>query len=109
MSTRPKRQAAPRRWLGQSSLAGVLGTARLALSACGSAGSVTILDTETVEQAIEHNSLAQQGERARVSCPSEVPQKKGLAIACTVVSKRGSTQFAGTRLDESGRVRYEVR
>lgn len=48
MSSRPKRQAAARRRLGQSSRAGLVRTARLALSACGAAGSVTIVDTGTI-------------------------------------------------------------
>jgi hypothetical protein len=89
--------------------AGVLVAASLAVSACGSAGSPTILDTEKVERAIEQSSLAQRGKHARVSCPSGVHQKKGLVFSCTAVVAGGSTRFVVTEMDGSGNVHYEAR
>jgi hypothetical protein len=96
--------------LGSHSLvAGVLVAASLAVSACGSSGSPTILNTEQVERAIEQSSLAQRGTHAQVSCPAGVHQKKGLVFSCTAVAKRGSTRFVVTQQDASGHVRYEGR
>jgi len=90
-------------------VAGVLVAASLAVTACGSSESPTILNTEKVERAIEHSSLAQRGKHAQVSCPSGVHQKKGLMFSCTAVVKRDSTRFVVTQLDGAGHVRYEAR
>jgi hypothetical protein len=88
---------------------GVLVTASLAFSACGSSKPPTILNTEKVERAIEHSTLAQRGQHAAVSCPSGVHQKRGLVFACTALVKRDRTRFMVTELDGSGRVHYEAR
>ena len=93
----------------RSLVAGVLVAASLAVTACGSSESPTILNTEKVERAIERSSLAQRGQHAEVSCPSGVHQKKGLVFSCTAVVKRGSTRFVVTELDGSGHVHYEAR
>jgi hypothetical protein len=90
-------------------VAGALVAASLAVSACGSSESPTILNTEKVERAIEQSSLAQRGTHAQVSCPSGVHQKKGLMFSCTAVAKRASTRFVVTELDGSGHVHYEAR
>jgi hypothetical protein len=90
-------------------VAGVLVAAGLALTACGSSGSPTILNTEKVERAIEQSSLAQRGTRAQVSCPAGVHQKRGLGFSCTAVAKRGNTRFVVTQLDGSGHVHYQGR
>ncbi len=96
-------------WLGRSIFAaGALG-ASLAVGACGSSASPTILNTEKVEQAIQHSALAQRGEHAQVSCPSGVHQTKGLVFACTAVVGHSSTQFVVTELNGSGDVRYAGR
>ena len=91
----------------RSLVACVLVTAGLAVTACGSSEPPTILNTEKVERAIEHSSLAQRGANAQVSCPSGVHQKKGLAFYCWAVVKRERTRFAVTQLDGSGHVHYE--
>jgi hypothetical protein len=83
--------------------------ASLVLSACGSSGSPTILNTEKVERAIEQSTLAQRGEHAQVSCPSGVHQQKALVFSCTAVVNRVSTQFVVTELDGSGHVHYAAR
>jgi hypothetical protein len=98
--------AAPRR---RSLIAGVVVAAGLAVGACGSSSSPTILNTEKVERAIEQSSLAQRGKHAQVSCPSGVHQKKGLVFSCTAVVKRDSTRFVVTQLDGSGHVHYVAR
>ena len=95
----------------------VLLTVSLALAACGSSGSSTpsasvspmILNTEKVERAIEHSSLAQRGKHAQVSCPSGVHQKQGLVFFCTAVVKHRSTRFVVTELDGRGHVHYVAR
>jgi hypothetical protein len=90
-------------------VAGALVAASLAVGACGSSESPTILNTEKVERAIERSSLAQRGAHAVVTCPSGVHQKQGLVFSCTAVVRRDSTQFVVTELDGSGHVRYEGR
>jgi hypothetical protein len=106
-TTSPERPAVPSRLLAWSLLAGLVATS-LAVAACGSSGSPTILNTEKIERAIEQSSLAQRGTKPRVSCPSGVHQKKGLVFSCTAVVKRVNTRFVVTELDGSGHVRYEA-
>ena len=90
--------------------AGTLVAASLALSACGSSPSPTILNTEKIERAIEHSSLAQRGKQVHVSCPSGVHQQKRLTFSCTGVLRSASaTRFVVTQLDGSGHVHYEAR
>jgi hypothetical protein len=101
--------AIPGRWQERALAGGALVTASLALAACGSSGAPTILNTEKVERSIEQSSLAQRGQRAQVSCPAGVNQKKGLAFSCTAVVKGVSTRFAVTQLDGAGRVHYVAR
>jgi hypothetical protein len=102
-----ERRARPTRWHAWSA-APVL-VASLALTACGSAGSSTILNTEKIERAIEQRSLVQRGQHARVSCPSGVHQKRGLTFSCTAVVGRRSTLFTVSQLNGSGQVHYEAR
>lgn len=96
-------------WLARSSAAGVLVAVSLVLSACGSSRSATILDTGKIEGAIEQSSLAQRGARVQVSCPSGVPEQKGLVFFCVAVLEHSSTRFVVTELDGSGHVRYAAR
>ena len=96
------RSADSRRWL----IAAVLVAASIAVTACGSSESPTILNTEKVEQAIAESSLAQRGIEAQVSCPSGVHQEKGLEFSCTAVAEGGSTRFVVTQQDGSGQVHY---
>ncbi len=97
-------------WLGRSMFAVAVLGASLGVGACGSSGgsaaSPTILNTEKVEQAIQHSALAQRGQRALVTCPSGVHQAKGLVFACTATVGRTATQFVVTELNGSGNVRY---
>ena len=104
----PRCPAVPSRWLGRSLVAGLLVVASLALTACGSSGSPTTLNTEKVERAIEQSSLAQRGTVPQVSCPSGMPQTKGFVFSCTALTQHGSTRFVVTELDESGHVHYEA-
>jgi hypothetical protein len=90
-------------------VSGALGAASLAVTACGSSGSPTVLNTEKVERAIEYSSLVQRGKRVHVSCPSGLQQKKGLAFSCTATGDRASTVFTITQLDAAGHVHYEAR
>jgi hypothetical protein len=108
-TTRPERSGVASRWLGRSLVAGGLIAASLAVTACGSSGAPTILNTEKVERAIEHSSLAQRGKHAQVSCPAGVHQTKGLVFSCTAVVGRASTRFVVTQLNASGQVHYEAR
>lgn len=93
--------------------AGTLVAASLAVTGCGSSGSgsgsPTILNTEKVERAIDHSSLAQRGSHAQVTCPSGVHQQKGLVFRCTALVGHGSTRFVVTEVDGAGHVHYEAR
>ena len=93
-------------WLRRSSVVGALLTASLAIAACGSSESPTVLNTEKVERAIEQSILDQRGKQAQVSCPSGVHQKKGSTFSCTALVKRAGTRFVVTQLDGAGHVRY---
>jgi hypothetical protein len=88
-------------------LAFVVGSS-LVLGACGSSESTTTLNTEKIERAIAQSSLAQRGQRARVSCPSAVPQMEGLEFSCRAVVGSVSTRFVVVEQDGSGHVRYEA-
>jgi hypothetical protein len=101
--------AASSRWLGRSIVACVLAAASLALAACGSSRSPTVINTATIEHAIEQSSLAQRGLHAEVSCPSRVEQKQGLVFACMPVVGRRDTRFLVTELDGLGNVHYVAR
>jgi hypothetical protein len=90
-------------------VAGVAVAASLAVSACGSQGAPTMLDTTRVERAIERSSLSQRGQRARAICPLRVRQEEGQVFSCTAVVKRADTRFVVTVLNQAGRVHYEAR
>lgn len=98
----------PNRLSRLPSLAGILVAASLVLAACGSSGSPATLNTAKVARAIERSSFSQRGERARVSCPSSVPQRKGLVFSCTAVVKGTSTRFVVAERNGSGDVHYEA-
>jgi len=78
------------------------------LAACGSSESIATLDTGKIERAIAQSSLAQRGQRARVSCPSTVPQVEGLRFSCRAVVGSVSTRFVVVEQDEFGHVHYEA-
>jgi hypothetical protein len=81
----------------------------LVLGGCGSSRSVTMLDTEKIEGAIEQSSLAQRGARVQVNCPRDVRQQKGLVFSCVALLGHSSTRFVVTEMDSSGHVRYVAR
>jgi hypothetical protein len=107
-TTGPGYTAAPwwrHRWTSVSALIVAVG---LLLTACGSSESIATLDTGKIERAIAQSSLAQRDQRARVSCPSEVPQIEGLKFSCSAVVGAVSTRFVVVEQDEFGHVRYEA-
>jgi hypothetical protein len=97
------------RRLARSSPAGVLVAVSLALSACGSSRSATILNTQKIEGAIEQSSLAQRGAHVQVDCPPGIHQQKGLVFSCIAILGHSSTRFVVTELNASGHVRYVAR
>ncbi len=64
------------------------------------------LDTQRVEQSIVASIHGQRGLRARVACPSEVLQQRGLAFTCTAMAGNRRYPFAVTESDDDGHVRY---
>ncbi len=91
----------------RSSVAGVLVAAGLLVTACGSSGSPTTLDTGSIERAIAQSSLAQRGLRAKVTCPGDVRVENGSGFSCTAVVGHTSTRFVVTQIDGAGHVEYE--
>jgi hypothetical protein len=86
-----------------------LSSIAIALGACGSAAEPTAaLDTATVENAIARSSLEQRGQRAEVSCPSDVKQEAGLEFSCVARVGQTDTRFVVTQMDDAGNVRYEA-
>ena len=87
--------------------AGALVTAALLVTACGSSGSPTALNTGRIERAIAQSSLVQRGLHAEVSCPSDVRVERGAVFSCRAVVGHTTTRFAVTQTDDAGHVRYE--
>lgn len=87
-------------------VAGAL-VALIGVAGCGSSKDVVILNTETVERAIEQSILSQRHITAHVTCPSGVHQQKGLTFDCTALLPRGGqTRFRVTETDDKGHVSY---
>jgi hypothetical protein len=80
----------------------------LIFATCGSSKSIATLNTKKIERAIAQSSFAQRGQRARVSCPSAVPQTEGLKFSCRAVVGSVSTRFVVVEQDGSGHVHYEA-
>jgi hypothetical protein len=102
------RSVSPRRRPFLSSIGGILVVAGLALGGCGSSQSAVTLETEKVERAIAQSSLAQRGVHAQVSCPTDVPQAKGLTFTCAATVGQVDTAFVVVQRDEFGHVEYEA-
>jgi hypothetical protein len=67
---------------------------------------LSTLDTQRVEQSIAASIHTQRGLRARVACPSQVLQQRGLAFTCTAAVGNRRYPFAVTESDGNGNVRY---
>ncbi len=67
---------------------------------------LSTLDTQRVEQSIAASIHTQRELRARVVCPSEVLQQRGLAFTCTAAVGNRRYPFAVTESDGDGHVRY---
>jgi type IV pilus biogenesis protein CpaD/CtpE len=64
-----------------------------------------VLDSRTVELAIQHAILKQRHLAAVVSCPQEILQQKGLRFTCTARTGKGVAVFTVTELDGDGHLR----
>jgi hypothetical protein len=101
----------------------MLVTAATAITGCGSSmkpqtsanatttGTVTLtkgatLNSPRVAKAIERSILASRHLRATVSCPSNVPQRKGFHFVCLATTKSGQTPFVVTEVNGAGYVTY---
>jgi hypothetical protein len=104
-----ERSQAYRRRKGLPWAAATLVAASLAFLACGSSGRSTVtLNTTKIERAIAQSSLAQRGQHAQVSCPPDVPMKKGLEFSCKAKVGQVSTRFVVVEQDSVGHVHYEA-
>jgi len=91
----------------------------LMLSACGSnskssSSGKTKLDTARVARSIEQSIVTQRHLRAKVVCPTSVPQEKGRKFECVATTetvkrpvKVGKTPFVVTVQNANGYVTYE--
>jgi len=90
------------------------------LAACGSSNSnsngsaKTNLNTARVAHSIEQSILTQRHLRAKVVCPTSVPQEKGRKFECVATTetvkspvKVGKTPFVVTVQNANGYVTYE--
>jgi Domain of unknown function (DUF4333) len=79
----------------------------LLVTACGSSGSPTALNTGRIERGIAQSSLAQRGLHPKVSCPSDVRVERGSVFSCRAVVGHTTTRFVVTQIDGAGHVKYE--
>src|ERR1044071_4120249 len=80
--------------LGRAGAAAALIATSFTVMACASSTpTVTILNTEKIERAIEQSISNQRHKTTHVSCPSGVHQKKDLVFSCTAKFKGDSTRF----------------
>ena len=87
----------------------ILAAACVAVAGCGESAPPTVVDGAKIERAIAKSSLEQRGLKARVTCPRNVPQKKGRSFSCTAVVGHTTTRFEVTQTDGHGHVHYEAR
>jgi hypothetical protein len=96
-----------RQAVGRLPAAGVVLAAGMSGAALGST-TRKFLNTERVEQAIEHAALTERKMRIVVRCPSRVEQRKGVAFACPAVVGGGTTRFLVVRLDNADDAHYRA-
>jgi hypothetical protein len=65
-----------------------------------------VLDSYTIERAIEHAIGRQKHLKARAICPNPVLQTPALSFTCKATFKGGSTLFSVTETDASGDVKF---
>ena len=65
-----------------------------------------LLNSHTVELAIQRAVDAQRRLKATVACPSPILQRAGLVFTCTVRTRRGSSRFRVTEANSRGRVTF---
>jgi hypothetical protein len=65
-----------------------------------------VLDSYTIERAIEDAIRHQKHLKARVVCPKPVLQAPALSFACTAAFKGGTTVFTVTETDSNGHVTF---
>ena len=92
----------------------LLSLSAIAIGACGSSSpkpTVTasgVLDPKPIERAIAHSIVTQRHVRAYVTCPSGVPQMKGVTFVCLAVTRFGTTSFTVTQDNSYGHVVYRA-
>jgi ribosomal protein L13E len=72
----------------------------------GNPASLSELDMAGVARAITISIRTQRRLAARVSCPAEVLQQKGLVFTCTATVRSRGYPFSVTEVDGAGHVRY---
>lgn len=67
---------------------------------------LSVLDIARVTRAITISILTQRKLHARVICPADVLQQKGLVFTCTAAVRNRGYPFVVTEVDGNGHVRY---
>lgn len=81
----------------------------LASAGCGSEGGgdeTVILNTKTVEKAIQQAVLEQRNTEVNVDCPSGVHQQEGLTFECIAQGQGVRSTFTVTQTDNDGNVTF---
>jgi hypothetical protein len=65
-----------------------------------------VLDSYTIERAIESAVRHQRHLKSTVTCPKAILQTAGLTFVCTATYKHGSTAFDVTESDSNGHVTF---
>jgi len=65
-----------------------------------------VLDSHTVERAIQKAILKERHLHSTVSCPAPILQEKGLKFTCTATTKKGSGPFTVTEVNSIGGVTF---
>jgi len=91
-----------------------LGCAAL-ISACGSSSTTSTptstvhLNTHQTQVAIEDTVFSDRHIHAKVTCPAEVVQEKGVSFVCVATTPAGATTpFQVTQMNNKGYVEYKA-
>ncbi len=89
----------------RSARAALLAIAATAVAGCGTAE----VNTASVERQVANAVQEELGQHATVSCPSNVPARKGEQTTCTLHTAEGTTGAAlVTQTDGSGHVTVQL-
>ena len=95
--------------LGATLMLGGCGGSTKSITTTGTATTIApsaLLDTHRVATSIQQSILSERHIHAEVNCPSGIVQRAGATFTCTAVSKKATTPFAVTVVNDRGYVTY---